>query len=170
MIYHIVAVDKNGGIGKDNGLPWKHNKSDMRLFKTLTMGKTVIMGRNTWESLPDRKLKYSTTKALQGRSNVVVSYSMAGKLEYQLNKHQGVYITKDLSIITQECPLLSDERFVIGGESLYTQTMDMVDMIYLTRIDDEYECDTFYPIDQLDSFDLISSIKYDSFTLEVYKR
>ena len=65
-IFQIVAVDSNLGIGKDNKIPWK-NKEDMNLFKTLTIGKTVVMGRNTWDSLPDR------FRPLPNRFNVILS-------------------------------------------------------------------------------------------------
>lgn len=177
-IIQVVAIDKNGGIGKDNTLPWGRNPEDMKLFKDITMGNiddeqnTLFMGRNTYDSLPCKVSKYHPLgqRALSGRTNVVISHSMAIDKKYKLNKHQGCYITKNLDIITEDCPLLKGDRFIIGGESLYVQTLDITDKIYMTRFNEEYECDTFYPLDKLSDFYLDETVPYNSFVLEIYIR
>lgn len=170
MLYHIVAIDKNGGIGKENSLPWEHNKEDMKLFKDLTLDSTVIMGRNTWESLPERNFKGVKTKALPKRVNVVISNSLVSNMVHSMNKYKGVYITKNLSFLNRKCPLLTDKKFIIGGESLYKQTINNIDVVYLTKFNEEYECDTFYPVDKLKSFKLQEVIKYKTFDLEIYTK
>ena len=173
MISQIVAVDANGGIGKDNSLPW-HNPEEMKIFRMLTMGKTVFMGKNTYESLPEHPYDkenphYGSTKGLKWRINVVISKSMCEGKQYELNKNNGVYVTKNLDILYKDCPLLTDERFVIGGTSIYEQTLDECEMIYLSRMKDEYDCDTFYPLEKLERFTKLSTVKYESFDLEIYK-
>ncbi len=138
------------------------------------MGKTVFMGRNTYESLPERpkntsNSNYGATKALKWRTNVVVSQSMH-QGEYTLEKHRGVYVTENLDILNKECPLLTSERFVIGGKTLYEQTINLCDMVYVSRIHKEFECDTFYPLEELNKFEKIDTIKFGAFNLEIYKK
>ena len=173
MISQIVAVDANGGIGKDNALPW-HNPEEMKIFRMLTMGKTVFMGKNTYESLPEHPYDnenphYGSTKGLKGRTNVVISQSMCDGLEYELNKHKGVYATKNINILIKNYHVLGDERFVIGGASIYEQTLDKTEMVYLSRMKESYACDTFYPLEKLERFTKLSTVKYESFDLEIYK-
>jgi dihydrofolate reductase len=175
-MYHIVAVDKNFGIGKDNGLPWPKNKEDMRLFRTLTVGKTVVMGKNTYESLPLKPLtrypSMGSTRRLPHRTNVVFSDSIIKEKSfvYTLNKFEGTYVCNDLSVFDQYNPLLGSEVFFIGGESIYRQTADLIDMIYLVQFNEEYDCDTFYPTDHIEDMTLVDTIKYDSFSMKIYKR
>jgi dihydrofolate reductase len=126
MLYHIVAMAKNRVIGKDNKLPW-HFPADLKHFKQRTLGSTVIMGRKTYESIG---------KPLPGRDNFVLSkkppLSGAGPRYFSsLEEALKQVKTKD--------------AFIIGGAEIFRQTMDKVDGIYLTRIDAEFEGDTFYP-------------------------
>ena len=126
----IAAVAKNRVIGKDNGLLW-HLPEDMWHFRETTRGKTVIMGRKTWESLPEQ------FRPLPGRHNVVVSrnpdFAVAGAT-------LAVSLDDALSKVAFE-----GEVFVIGGETLYRQTMPLAKKIYLTEIDRDYEGDAVFP-------------------------
>ncbi len=126
MLYQVVAMANNRVIGKDNKLPW-HFSSDLKFFKQLTMGQTIIMGRKTFESIG---------KPLSGRENFVVSRTSRqsdGGLKYFISTKDAVSAAK-----TRDC-------FIIGGGSIFKETMPLIDGIYLTRIHADYEGDTFYP-------------------------
>ncbi len=126
----IAAVARNGVIGIDNRLPWRL-PADLRRFKALTLGHTVIMGRKTWESLP------VAFRPLPGRRNVVVTrdhgYRAAGatmvaSLEAAIGAADG------------------DEAFVIGGAELYAAALPLADRLELTEIDASFEGDCFFPV------------------------
>jgi dihydrofolate reductase len=125
MFYHVVAMAKNRVIGKDNRLPW-HFKSDMKHFKELTLGHTVIMGRKTFESIG---------RPLPGRENFVLSRTSK---EYQGVRRFDSVEKAFKEVKTKHC-------FVIGGSQVYKETLSHVKGIYLTAIDQEFEGDTFYP-------------------------
>ena len=126
----IVAIADDGAIGKDNGLPW-HLPADLQFFKKTTLGKPVIMGRHTWDSLG---------KALRGRLNVVLS---SQKLELP----EGVLLFNDISQalerVKQE-PV--DEAFMIGGSRLFEEAMPQLQRMYITRVRTTVPgADTFFP-------------------------
>lgn len=123
----IVAKDKNGVIGKDNELIW-HIPEDLAHFKKNTLGKTIVMGRKTYESIG---------KALPGRQNIVLT-------------RDGSFIKNDIYVMRSVQEVLSllgkgDEVVIIGGDSIYKQFIDYADMLYVTEIDKEFEGDTFFP-------------------------
>jgi len=135
----IVATDMNWGIGKDNNLPWPHLSSDMKHFSKVTKGdgkNAVIMGRKTWDSLPD---KY---KPLPGRLNIVLSRNqyceLPGDVMLSGSLERALEIAKE-----NNC----NEVFVIGGGNIYSQAIEDVgcEKIYLTRVLHEFEADTFFP-------------------------
>lgn len=130
MLYHIVAMARNRVIGKGGKLPW-HFSSDLKHFKQLTLGNTILMGRKTFESIG---------KPLPGRENFVLSRTLIPK---EIKGDAPVKFFRSLQealkqVKTQNC-------FIIGGASLYQQTMTDIDGIYLTRIDMDYEGNTSYP-------------------------
>lgn len=114
----IVAVDLGGTIGKENQLLWKL-KSDLKMFRQLTTGHHVLMGRNTFESIG---------KALPNRKNLVVSKST---FKNQENLFFFTSIDDALSFAKQNG---ENELFVIGGEKIYDQTRNLWDKVYLTRV------------------------------------
>ena len=127
-IYHVVAMAQNRVIGKDNKLPW-HFSSDLKFFKQLTTGGTVIMGRKTYESIG---------KPLPNRENFVVTTAKplpAGQ------EHLFFFN----SIEDAKKNIQTEKAFIIGGAQVFQQTIQAIDGIYLTKIDAEYEGDTFYP-------------------------
>ena len=126
MFYHVVAASKNRVIGKGNKLPW-HFSADLKHFKALTSGSTVIMGRKTFESIG---------KPLPNRENFVISRTQTGDLP-QLKFFKSIEAAFD-SVSTPNA-------FIIGGAKIYEQTLDKMDGIYLTHIDAEYEGDAFFP-------------------------
>lgn len=137
-LYHIVGMAENRVIGKDNKLPW-HFGADLKNFKALTLGQTLLMGRKTYESIG---------KPLPGRANFVLTRS-------EVTVCQQEAVTRDLPAGTEIKYFTSINRaleaartpivFVMGGAELYAQTLDRVDGIYLTRIPGTYEGDAFYP-------------------------
>jgi dihydrofolate reductase len=130
MISLIAAVARNGVIGKDNALLW-HLSEDMRYFRETTLGRPVIMGRRTWESLPER------FRPLPGRRNVVVTR----KAGYAA---PGAFVANSLADAI-EAGGLASEIFVIGGADLYRQAIAIADKLYLTEIYKDYEGDVFFP-------------------------
>jgi len=116
----IIATDPNGGIGYENKLPWTHIQGDLPRFKQLTEGQVVIMGRNTWDSLPK--------KPLPGRINLVVTSRPF--------KHEGVYCFDKIT----DC---NDWYWIIGGAKLINSCWPYINEIHLTRTHDHYTCDTF---------------------------
>ncbi len=122
----VLAVSENGVIGKDNQLPW-HLPADLRHFKRLTSGHTIIMGRKTYESIG---------KPLPKRRNIVVSRNTEFAAE-------GIEVFNSLGDALKAC-IGEDEVFVIGGATIYTKTLelDVVDKIYMTIVHAEFEGDT----------------------------
>ncbi len=125
----IAAVARNGVIGKDNALPW-HLPADLRHFKALTTGHAVIMGRKTWESLPER------FRPLPGRQNIVVTRN-AG--------HVAPGATVVASLPAAMAAAARNEAFVIGGAELYRAALPLADRLQLTEIDADYAGDTWFP-------------------------
>ncbi len=151
----IAAMAKNRVIGRNNRIPW-HIPEEMRHFKETTMGHAVIMGRKTFESMG---------KALPGRLNVVLSRNSAlhvpGCMTAQ-NLAQGF-----------RCCQGQEKVFIIGGKTIYQESMVMVDTILLSILDEEYEGDIFFPPIPEDLFQQVSEKRIGRehpFTLLVYTR
>jgi dihydrofolate reductase len=128
MISIIVAVSEDWGIGKDNELLW-HISEDLKRFKRLTTGKTVIMGKRTWESLP--------RKPLPGRKNIILT-DVPG--EYFENSITAYSIEDAL----KKCEK-NEEIFVIGGGSVYRQFMAIADKLYITHVHRKCPADIYFP-------------------------
>jgi dihydrofolate reductase len=130
LIVLVVAVSRNGVIGRDGALPWRL-PSDLRRFKEITMGKPIIMGRKTWEALP--------RKPLPGRTNIVVSrqpgYLAPGAIVAGT-------VNEALAVARSAKPA---EIAVIGGGDIYRQILPFADRIYLSEVDAEAEGDTHFP-------------------------
>ena len=162
MISAIVAVDENFGIGFNNQL-LEHIPEDLKRFKQLTTNKTIIMGRKTWESLPN--------KPLPNRLNIVVTSKERSFEEMTLfTSFEEVY-----SRATHIMP--EDEWFIIGGGSIYKEFLPICDKVYLTKIMVSHEnVDTYFPnIELMDNWKCIeqSEIKqYNdiSYQFKTYSR
>jgi dihydrofolate reductase len=132
MLSLIAAVARNRVIGRDKRLPW-YLPGDMRHFREITSGKPVIMGRGTWESLPEK------FRPLPGRLNVVVS----GNPDYSA---PGAVVTGSLAAAIEKAERNGGgEIFVIGGANLYRQALPLAGRLYLTEIDAEFPGDAFFP-------------------------
>ena len=135
MINCIVAVDSNQGIGLNGQMPWPHLKDDMNFFKKVTSNQVVIMGSTTWKSIG--------SKPLPNRINIVLSrthnYSGQGAADHTFSDTDTV-----LAFCENEYP--DKEIFIIGGDAIYQQYMDIVDRFYITEIDANYQCDKFFDL------------------------
>lgn len=143
----IVAFSsKNFGIGKDGKLPWNIQK-DLVHFSQITKNSTVVMGHNTWKSIPNDK------KPLKNRFNVVVSSKT--NLFDENNINNGVIVIHPDYLDNYIDSLLSNgDVFIIGGEKLYEKYMGVADNIYATLVDKHYECDTFFPIEKFRKYEI----------------
>ena len=130
IISLIAALASNRAIGKDNALLW-HLPEDMRHFRETTRGKPVIMGRRTWESLPEK------FRPLPGRLNVVVSRDPGFVAP-------GATLTGSLEDAIETAGS-AEETFVIGGAELYRQALPFADRLYLTEIAADFAGDTWFP-------------------------
>lgn len=130
MLHLIAAVDKRGGIGKDNDLLC-HISADLKRFKSLTMGHTMIMGRKTFESLPG---------VLPGRPHWVLTHQK----DYDA-RHEAVTVFHSVEAL-QQAMNDGEDYFVIGGAAMYREFLHLADSLYLTEIDEAFDgADTFFP-------------------------
>jgi dihydrofolate reductase len=145
----VAAVARGGVIGRDNAIPWRIPE-DARRFRKLTMGHPVVMGRRTWDSLPDR------FRPLQDRRNVVITRNpawhanaaeRAGSLDEALRLLDG-----------------SPQVFVIGGGELYADALPLADELLLTEVDAHVEGDTLFPTWDRTAFDEVSREQHVSET------
>ena len=135
----IVAADKNFGIGKDGTMPW-HISADLKYFKEKTLGKTVIMGRKTLLSFPKQK-------PLPNRENIVLSHDRNFASE-------GVTVLHSFSDIKRFAE--NDDVFILGGGSIYKALLPFCKYAYVTKIDAEFECDTYFEnLDKLSDWHMI---------------
>jgi len=123
----IVAMARNGVIGKDNRLPW-HLPEDLKRFKRLTMGHHIVMGRKTYESIG---------RLLPGRTSVIVTR----KQDYHVD---GAIIAKSLEEAIERCAP-EDEVFVIGGAEIYREAVPVADRLLITQIDENIPGDVVFP-------------------------
>lgn len=139
-MYHVVAIDKQNGIGKNNKLPWDFKK-DMKHFKRLTTEtkdplkkNMLIMGRKTWESIPPKHRPFSN------RINVVLSSNPDYKAE-------GAKVFSDFAEAVKSAGEDIETIYIIGGATLYKSTINHSDLtgLYVTRVNEVFDCNAFYP-------------------------
>lgn len=152
----VVARAANGCIGKDGKLPW-NIPEDLRHFREYTRGKTVLMGRKTWESLPP------TRRPLPDRKNVVVSRDPSFQAP-------GAVVFHDLQEAIQTLKDSAEEVCVIGGAELFRQCFPLVDKMELTEIHATYEGDTFFPEFSRDEWRVIRQEDHPDFSFVSYER
>jgi dihydrofolate reductase len=131
----IVAMDKNRVIGKDNKLPW-NIPEDLKNFKRITTGNTIIMGRNTYESIG---------RPLPKRNNIVISRTM------NQSEYHGITIINNIDDAIAYAQDLEKNIYIIGGAKIYEQTLDKADKLIVSYVKKEYEGDTYFP--QLKKYD-----------------
>ena len=140
----IAAVSINNIIGNKNKLIWKLS-NDLKRFKNLTTNHSVIMGRKTFESLPN---------PLPDRNNIVITRDT----NYSKPNIQVCSSIEDAINLTKT----DTQPFIIGGGEIYNQTINIVDKIELTRVHEEFDGDAYFPEIPLDIFELINEENYNS--------
>lgn len=148
----VVAVDDNWGIGKNNSMPW-YNKSDFKWFKSVTQGNAVVMGRNTWDSLP--------VKPLPNRDNYVLTSDLRALEGFKV-KHPSEGIGNQI-------------KCVIGGLKTFKHYIDEIDMFLVSRIRGKYGCDVYFDKGLLEGFNLYHRLTLgkgseDEFDVDIYLR
>lgn len=126
VISLIAAIDEAGGLGTNNQLLC-YLPADLQHFKSITMGKPVIMGRNTYESIG---------KALPGRLNIVISHNVSSQ--------PGVVVVDSLEKALEQATE-APEIMIIGGAKIYSQAISMAHRLYITRIHHQFVADVFFP-------------------------
>jgi len=139
MISIIVAIAENMAIGRDNDLLW-HIPGDLKHFKQITLGHTVIMGKRTWYSLPKRPLPNRKSLVITDiKGEIIDGCIMAYSIEDALLKCDP-----------------AEENFIIGGASVYRQFLQHANRLYLTRVHKPFEGDVFFPEINYAEWNLIS--------------
>jgi dihydrofolate reductase len=135
MSFSIIAAhEKNRGIGKNGKIPW-YIPDDFNWFKIRTTSRIVVMGLTTYFSLPN---KY---RPLPDRENLVLCDNQNKK---KIIEDEGGAMFSSIKQVIDYCE--NKDCFVIGGASIYKQFIDLADTLYLTEIDHDFDCDTFFPI------------------------
>lgn len=157
-IFAIVAMDDKRVIGYKNELPWRIPE-DLKRFSTLTTGHAVLMGRKTYQSLPDK------FRPLPGRLNMVITRDPSN-----LDVPPGVLVFQAPIECIKACQhgdiaLPSDKLWIIGGAEIYRETQAFWDEVFITRVKGDYQGDTFLP--EFESgFELVEREEFDSFIFE----
>lgn len=141
----IAAVADNYAIGKSNKLPW-HLSADLKHFKALTTGSAVLMGKRTFESLPNGPLP--------NRKNIVLSSMLSEGVR------EGYYEADSIDDALELCDK-EENIFIIGGGSVYRQTMDMADYMYITWVHADFVADAFFPNIDFEKWKVISREDYE---------
>lgn len=141
---HVVAYDNNRAIGKNNALAW-HVPEDLRHFKRITTGGIIIMGRKTFESmgraLPNRTNIVITNNPNWHAKDTIICQSLTEALQYA---HDA--LTKNKSMRTEHSSDYTDNTiFIIGGGQIFAQSVDFMDILYITHLDLDIDGDAFYP-------------------------
>lgn len=153
----IVAAATNNAIGKDNNLLW-YLPEDLKRFKQITSGNTVIMGKNTFNSLPIRPLP--------NRQNIVITDNLN---EYISGCDMAYSIDDSIKLMDDK-----SENFIIGGGSIYKQFLPLAQKLYITRVHKDFDADVFFPEINFSEWILITSEDNQSidfnYTYEIYER
>ena len=170
MFSLIVAVGKNNEIGKNNQLLW-HIPEDLKNFKKITTGKTVIMGRNTYKSIG---------RALPNRTNIVLSRNFLetdekvkeDKKKYE-NETTKLEFYDDFQKVIEKYKDLKEEIFIIGGGEIYKKSLEMeiVKRIYMSRVDfSDNEADAYFPKIDLDKWITLTEENHDGWKFCIYEK
>ncbi len=152
MINIIAAMTKSRVIGKNNKLPW-HIPEDLQNFKRITSGNTIIMGRKTYESIG---------RPLPNRNNIVISRDMPPT--------QGLEVCRSVQEALEKAKNYGKDIYIVGGSSIYEQTIPIADKMYLSYIKKDYDGDAFFPEFNEADWEIEKREQHEEFELVVYKR
>jgi dihydrofolate reductase len=156
IIALIVAMTKNQVIGDRGGIPWKILE-DMKLFKEKTTNYPVIMGKNTWNSIPEK------FRPLPNRENIILSTT--------LGEQTGASIAKNLSEALELAKKTNKEKvFCIGGAQIYSEMLPLANELNISWIKKEYLGDTYFPKINFSEWEEIEEKEYTEFTYKKYLR
>jgi dihydrofolate reductase len=155
MVNIIVGMTGEGVIGKDGGLPW-HIPEDLKNFKRLTSGQVVVMGRKTYQSLPEK------FRPLPDRHNVVISTSMKDVA--------GIDICASIETGLQKAKSYGKEIFIIGGSTIFKQFMPLTKKMYISEIKQNYTGDTYFPKFNKEEWEIEDKQEFNEFFLKVMKK
>jgi dihydrofolate reductase len=145
----IVVIDEKNGIGKNGVMPW-HISEDFKRFKEITTGHPIIMGRKTWESLPN--------KPLPSRYNIVITKDLGFMIDDLGFKETGAIVhSLEEGIELAKKQKGGEEVFIIGGGQIFQQAIGLADKLYITKVQGGFNADTFFP-------------DYTAFKKEVYRK
>jgi len=156
MVIGIVAVDRNGAIGKDGKLPW-HYSADMKFFKETTTGNACVMGYNTWLTLK---------KPLPNRLNIVLSRKA------DIEQQDSVVLCRDVESVLSMAKDIDGDLFVIGGAQVYRSFLPYIEKWLVTEVPLTVEgADTFVPENYLEGFERVENKRLDQeLVVSVYER
>jgi dihydrofolate reductase len=148
----IAAMTAERIIGKDNSLPW-HISEDLKLFKKITTGNSIIMGKNTYDSIG---------KPLPNRHNFVISSTM--------EKLPGLEVCRNLEEAIEKAEWYKKESFIIGGAKVYRQAIQIADKMYLSHIKKDYGGNIFFPEFDIHDWIIRERVDYPEFEWIHYQR
>ncbi len=152
----IAAVADNNVIGRDNDLPW-YIPEDLKHFKKLTSEHTVVMGRNTYESIVSR-----ISKPLPNRKNIVIT----SQADYEVL--DGVVVMTNMDKVIELAT--KEDVYIIGGNTLYQATLPEADVLEITHVHQEPEGDTYFPKVDWEQWEETAREDHDGFSFVTYKR
>lgn len=151
----IVAMTEQRIIGDKGKIPW-HIPADLRLFKKVTSGNTVLMGRKTYDSL--------LVKPLPNRNNIVITRNI------KLNSDFRVDFCYNLEEGIKTAEKYEKSIFIIGGASIYEQTINLVDKLYISHVKIPWHGDTYFPNINLENWNINEEQNFNDFIFRIYQR
>ena len=142
-------------IGRGNEIPW-HIRDDLKLFKQITSGNIVIMGRNTWESIPP------ASRPLQGRTNIIVSTT--------LQAQHAAIVCRSVYDALNEAEKHDGMVFCVGGAQLYAEMIEIAETMHISWVKKAYEGDKIFPEIDAKVWEVMTSVDYPEFTYRKYVR
>ncbi len=164
MIKLIWAMDKNGIIGKNNKLPWRI-KEELQHFYRETKFKTILMGRKTYESLPN--------KNLINRKIILISRSDKNSKALNSildNQNSNVVVVNNLIDFLKKYYNTKEDLYICGGASIYQQSIPFANELIISEIKNSYDGDSVFPKFDITKFELYKKIDYNDFIVKYYKK
>ncbi|MDA0748449.1 MAG: dihydrofolate reductase [bacterium] len=149
----VAAMTEDRVIGKNNSMPW-HISEESRLFRKLTRGGTVLMGRTTFESLGSRPLSK--------RNNIVISRT--------LPEQEGIHVCRTVEEAVEKAAAFPNPIYSIGGAEIYRQTLPLADALYISYIKKNYDGDTHFPDFDKNEWEIEKEEDHDEFVFVIYKK
>ncbi len=152
MVSLIAAITKNRVLGKDNRLLW-NLPEDLKNFRKITSGNTVIMGRKTFESIG---------RPLPHRNNIVISRDFP--------EREGIVLCRNLNEAIEKARSFGKEVFIIGGASVYAQALPQAEKMYLSHVKKEFEGDAYFPEFKEEEWQMEEEKDFTEFKFKIYRR